>query len=328
MYDFETDRIIETIKKNGYRTVGLQMPEGLKDYATGIVDEISEKTDCRIIISSDPCYGACDLADRDFGIFGADALFHFGHAPVLETAAIPTHYIEIHVDMDPIPLLEKNFGILERGVGLVTTVQHIGTLEKVKRFLEEKGFEVHVGKAGGRTKHDGQVLGCSFSTAKAIAGMVDNFVYIGSGDFHPLGVALSTGKRTYAFDVQQNEVRDMEPLKDRIIKKRFIKIAKAKDARTFGIIIGRKKGQMRPDLAFKIKENLEKKGKKAYLVYLDEITPENLISFRKLDALVNTACPRVTIDDAARYKQALLTPVELEIAIEERDWDRYEMDEF
>ncbi len=328
MYNFKTDRIAEIIKKNGYRTVGLQMPEGLKDYATGIADEVLEKTGCQIIISSDPCYGACDLADVGLSIFGADALFHFGHAPVLEAADIPTYYIEVHIDTDPIPLLEKNLSMLEKRVGLVTTVQHIGSLEKAKRFLEKNGFDVHIGKARGRTKHDGQVLGCSFSAARTIAENVDNFVYIGSGDFHPLGVALSTGKRTYAFDILQNEVRDIEPLKDRIIKKRFAEIGRAKDARTFGIIVGKKKGQMRKGLAIRIKESLEKRGKKAYLIYLDEITPENLISFRKLDALVNTACPRVTIDDAKRYKQVLLTPVELEIAIGERGWEEYKMDEF
>jgi 2-(3-amino-3-carboxypropyl)histidine synthase len=46
-----------------------------------------------------------------------------------------------------------------------------------------------------------------------------------------------------------------------------------------------------------------------------------------LDAFVMTACPRIAIDDSIRYKKPLLTPQELEIVLELRDWEDYEMDE-
>ncbi|HDY74833.1 MAG TPA: diphthamide biosynthesis enzyme Dph2, partial [Euryarchaeota archaeon] len=46
-----------------------------------------------------------------------------------------------------------------------------------------------------------------------------------------------------------------------------------------------------------------------------------------LDAFVNTACPRITIDDTARYKRPVLTPIELGIVLGLREWDDYAMDE-
>jgi 2-(3-amino-3-carboxypropyl)histidine synthase len=156
---------------------------------------------------------------------------------------------------------------------------------------------------------------------------VENFIYIGSGNFHPLGVALATGKRTFAVDPLLREVRDIGPLKEKILRQRYARIAKAREGKTFGIIIGEKRGQMRKGLAFRLKKMLEEKGKRAYLLYLGEITPENLLPFRKLHAFVNTACPRISIDDAAKFKKPLLTPAELEIALGERDWEDYELDE-
>jgi 2-(3-amino-3-carboxypropyl)histidine synthase len=72
---------------------------------------------------------------------------------------------------------------------------------------------------------------------------------------------------------------------------------------------------------------LEEGGKKAYLLYLNEITPDNLLAFRKLDAFVNTACPRISIDDAGKFKKPLLTPVEMEIVLGERAWEDYILDE-
>ncbi len=194
-------------------------------------------------------------------------------------------------------------------------------------MLEDEGFEVKIGKAGGRVKHEGQVLGCSFGSASSISSDVDNFIYIGSGNFHPLGVTLATGKKTFAVDPMLGEVRDMDTQKEKILRQRFAKITKAKDGNAFGIIVGEKRGQMRKGLAFKIKKLLKEKGKRAYLLYLNEITPENLLPFRKLDAFVNTACPRISIDDAARFKKPLLTPVELEIVLGTREWRDYRLDE-
>lgn len=327
MYDFEIDRVVGIIRENNYRTVGLQFPEGLKEHAPEVVDEINKKVDCSIIISADPCHGACDLADGDMELIGVEALFHFGHSKILKKTGIPVFYIEARSDVDPISSLSEHLEKLPKRVGLVTTIQHVHTLNKVKRFLEDKGFEVHIGKAKGRAKYDGQVLGCNFACAKEISELVDGFIYTGTGNFHPLGVALATRKKTFAFDLLLNEVRDMEDFKDRILKQRFAQIEKAMNAETFGIIVGEKRGQARKNLALKIKRKLEVHGKKAYLIYLNEIDPGTLMPFRKLNAFVNTACPRVTIDEAKRYKQALLTPNELDIMLGEERWENYRMDE-
>jgi 2-(3-amino-3-carboxypropyl)histidine synthase len=45
-----------------------------------------------------------------------------------------------------------------------------------------------------------------------------------------------------------------------------------------------------------------------------------------VDAFVSTACPRIAIDDALRYKKPILTPVELEVSLGIRRWDDYVFD--
>jgi 2-(3-amino-3-carboxypropyl)histidine synthase len=327
MYDLETDRIVKIIKDKGYSFVGLQLPEGLKDRAVEIADAVRDKTDCDVIISAAPCFGACDLADDSMRCLGVEVLFHFGHAPIFKEGMVPVEYIEVHDDKDPASLMKANLKKFDRKVGLVTTIQHVHVLKEIKKILEEKGFEVKIGKGGGRIKHAGQVLGCSFESAKSVASDVDNFIYIGSGNFHALGVALVTGKKTFAVDPMLGEVRDLSEIKDKILRQRHAKIAMSRDAKAFGIIIGEKRGQMRKALAIKLKKMIEEKGKKAYLLYLNEITPDNLLPFRKLDAFVNTACPRISIDDAGKFKGPVLTSVELEIVLGAREWEDYKLDE-
>lgn len=327
MYDFEIESIAEVVRKKGYGKVGLQFPEGLKTHATNIADRIGKASSCEVIISADPCYGACDLADEEMKKLGCDALFHFGHSEIIKKTIVPVYYMPVKSSINPVPLLSKNLDKLGRKVGLVATLQHVHFLGDVKKFLAQLGFEVYIGKARGRAAYDGQVLGCSFESVRKIADKVDSFVYIGSGNFHPIGIALATGKKTLAFDVFMNEVRDIEPEKQKILRQRFARIEKSRDAKTFGIIICWKKGQLRKNTAIGIKKMIEHHGKKAHLLYMNEIGPERLLPFKSVDAFVNTACPRVAVDDASRYKKPILTPAELEIVLGERKWSDYRMDE-
>ena len=324
MYELGIEEVIKTVEREGYRLIGIQLPEGLKERAIGIAEEM-EKTGCGTIISADPCYGACDLADRELEELGAEALFHFGHTKLPNKSRLPVFYIPVEITIDSLQSLEKHLEKLPKRLGLITTAQHLEQLKGVKGFLECKGFAVEIG--AGKRVSKGQVLGCNFSAARDVKDRVDALLYIGGGQFHPLGAAIATGKRTYALDPVSGELKDIEELKERILKQRFARIEKAKAAESFGIIVGAKAGQRRAKLAVAVKKKIEREGKKAYLLCLRELTPNALMPFRNLDAFVSTACPRVAIDDASLFKRPLLTPKELEIALGEREWSAYELDE-
>jgi 2-(3-amino-3-carboxypropyl)histidine synthase len=172
-------------------------------------------------------------------------------------------------------------------------------------------------------KYPGQVLGCNFSSARAID--VDEYLYIGGGAFHALGVALATGKRVIAADpfLHRTSISDASL----IMKQRYALITKALNARTFCVLAGTKTGQRRLDLALELAEQAIERGYDAYTVTINELTPWTLYQF-PAEAYVNTACPRVTIDDATRFKAPMLTPIEFEMVIGKRDLSEYALDEF
>jgi 2-(3-amino-3-carboxypropyl)histidine synthase len=124
-----------------------------------------------------------------------------------------------------------------------------------------------------------------------------------------------------------NEVRTIDEFKDRILRIRFAKIIKAKEAKKFGIIVSSKRGQFRLDLAKSLKKMINKEKKEAFIIMLDNISPDLLIPYMGLDAFIVTACPRVAIDDANMYKKPLLTPKELEIVLDLKKWEDYKIDE-
>lgn len=323
-YQFKIEEIIDQIRSTEAKVVGLQFPEGLKIHATDLAREIEEQTDSLVVISGDPCYGACDLSDKEME-GRADLLIHFGHTPLPIDQKIPTIFVEAHYQLESLKILEKALELLKgkKDIGLVTTTQHLHLLEDAAHLLEEKGKKV-IMKAGTGTLK-GQVLGCNFSAVQDLP--VDAFLYLGSGNFHPLGIKLSTKKTVIIADPYLNQVRDIDEFADRILRIRFARITRASEAEKFGILISSKEGQSRWELAKNLKNMISEGGKEAYLILLDEINPPSLMPFMNLDAFVVTACPRIAVDDSKMYEKPLLTPQELEIVLGMRDWEDYEMDE-
>lgn len=60
-YNLELKKVIEEIKKAKAKLVLLQFPEGLKMYATTIVDYLEKNTKSEFLIWMDSCFGACDV---------------------------------------------------------------------------------------------------------------------------------------------------------------------------------------------------------------------------------------------------------------------------
>ena len=324
LYNMDLDKVIRKINSKNVKNVGLQFPEGLKMQAIKVAQILEDETDANVIISGDPCFGACDVCDYKMKD-SVDLIIHYGHTPLPIKYEIPTLFIEAFANVDLKIGLEKTLEELKdySKVGLVTTTQHLHMLNEIKDFLEDNGKEVILGSS--KTTRKGQVLGCNFSSIKNLD--VDGFLFVGSGNFHPLGIYLFTKSPVLALDPYNNEIREMTDYADRILRIRFARITKAREAKKWGIIVSSKEGQYRMELANEIKNLLKNNKMDAYIIMLDHVNPEVLLPYFELDAFVVTACPRIAIDDSQMYKKPLLTPQELEIVLNKRDWEQYQLDE-
>ena len=324
MFNFELDRIVAWITDGGYTSVALQLPEGLKIRATEISDYLTERTGADIMVIGFPCYGACDLFDYH-GL--TDALVHFGHSPIPSQGDDPNVlYIESRSDAVIDPSVMDSLGMLPERIGLLATVQYLDLIPVMKDMLESSGRTVLVGRGDSRICYPGQVLGCNCSAAEDVIDDVDAFLFLGEGDFHPLAAAFGVQKGVYVLNPVTGEVRDMAEKRDRILRRRFAAIQGARDAETFLVIVCSKVGQNRSAEADRICSMIREHGKRAYRVVMEEINPMSLMSYR-VDAYVNTACPRIAMDDSAKYDHPMLTIPELEIVLGERTWDGYVFDQ-
>ncbi len=323
-YDFRLDEVILRINELNAKTIGIQFPEGLKIHAANVAERIEKETDATVLIAGDPCYGACDVSDTHMeGL--VDLIIHFGHIEFPIDYKVPVIFIEAYSKINVMNAVSNSLELLKnyKKIGLVTTIQHLNLINQIKDFLIENGKDVLMKKGSGT--REGQVLGCNFSAIKDID--ADAFLYVGSGNFHALGITLFTEKPVFIADPYINEIRTIDEFKDKILRVRFAKIMRAEKARKFGVIVSTKRGQFRLDLAREIKKMIEEETREAFIIMLDNISPDLLLPYMDLDAFVVTACPRVAIDDANMYKKPLLTPKELEIVLGKRKWEDYKIDE-
>jgi 2-(3-amino-3-carboxypropyl)histidine synthase len=305
--------LVRQLRERGTKRVALQFPAGLKRRAAEYTSALRE-AGFDVIISGDPCYGACDLALDTLA--SADVLVHVGHAPVDEQERVI--FLPYEVDFD-VAVLEKALLLLKgKTTGLVTSVQHVHLIPAMEAFLKKRGVDVRVADGRGRTPCRGQVLGCCFTAAKETG--ADQILFVGTGLFHPIGIALSTDARVVSLDPLTGTAQEVSG--EALLRRRFAVIERARGASSIGIIVSTKSGQHRMNLARRLAALLPH----AVIVTMNEVSPDELLNLG-FACYVNTACPRLAYDDQVRFPSPVLSPQEFEILCGVRNWDQFAIDE-
>lgn len=302
------EEILKKLESLKAKRILVQFPEGLKLKIQDLVEKLEEKG-FQVVLCLEKCFGACDVREEEAEKLKCDAILHIGHEKFLAKTKIPVVYWEYFFEINPVKILEKELSKLKefKKIGLVTSIQFVKTLPLVKEFLEKNGKEVFIHKS---LQHPGQVLGCDLKAAKAIEEKVDCFLAISAGEFYAAGLTIKTEKPVLNLDLEKGEIKSLDGFKKKMEKVLAWNKEQFKGAKRIGFLISWKKGQMLGD-PLSLKEKMEKKGKKVFLLAMDEISPEKLEGL-KLDFLVNFGCPRIAIDDQAKFSIPILNHDELD----------------
>jgi len=320
-YKLETDLLVEEIARRKAKRILIQIPDGLKPQAVALSRIIEEKTQAGVFLSSSACYGACDIAIDQAELLHCDLIVHYGHTRFVAVDGPSMIFLEARSQLNLTPVLEKVRHELSglKKVGIATTIQHLDQLNSVREHINMLGIEVIVTPKGGHSLYDGQIIGCDYTPLKMIADKVDSFLIVGS-TFHGLGASIAVDKPVILADPYSNKVANMNETKRKFILRRYAAIDEAKRAKNFAIILGTKPGQ-HDSGAISLKKRLETQGKNVTIIVADEISPGPLENFKETQVFVNTACPRIALDDAERFTKPILLPREVLVAIGELTWE-------
>ena len=310
------------------RRIVLQVPAGLVRNAHRLVDQLRDATGADVVLAGRACFGACDVPTPEEGI-RADLAIVLGHAPipnvVLPMATIFVEMREPGGDPAALAATIDRAGLPSR-LGLVASVQHLGLVEPLAAALTLRGRTVRVGTGDRRLAYPAQALGCNYTGAESIATEVDAFLFLGTGRFHPLGLAFAVDRPVWSLDPLQNV---LEPPIDRgaLVRRRQLAVAVARDARRWGILVSSFAGQNRMPTALALQERAQSRGRTAEIFVFDRLDPRDLEG-RSVDAYVNTACPRIALDDGDLYAKPMLTPPEFLMALGDLPLEPYRFDTY
>lgn len=295
-YNFEIPKTVWRIKQEAAKTIALQMPEGLLLFATTISDIIREFTDADTIIMGDVTYGACCIDDLTAKALGVDLLVHYGHSclvPIEATDSFKVLYIFVDIKIDPLHFIDTiklNFKTDVR-LAFVSTIQFVTTLQSVSSKLTEFGYHVKLPQF--KPLSPGEILGC---TAPAIR-CADAIVYLGDGRFHLEAAMIANPKlEAYKYDPYNKKFTKETYNHQEMQMVRKENISVAQKAGKFGVIMGTLGRQGNSKVVEHLRKRIIECDKEAVVILLSEIFPKKLELFVTLDAFVQVACPRLSID--------------------------------
>lgn len=193
-----------------------------------------------------------------------------------------TLFIEAKSNAD-IKLSKQQLAKLPKKIGIATTIQHLHKIKDVQKQI--KGSIIA-----------GQVLGCDVSKAEKIKNKVNAFLYIGSGEFHPLGIALAAGKDVFCFNPFTKKLTKITKKEiEKYNKKKKTALIKFLSAEKVGILVSTKPGQQQMKKALEL---AKRKDKQYFIFAFDTLNEIDLENFPFIQCWVNTACPRIADNKA------------------------------
>lgn len=288
-------------------TVLLQLPEGLKHKAPEIIKKYELKD---VVISASAMYGGCDIAIDEAKAIGANKIIHVGHTyfPLqrkldnIIVEYIP-YYIDIEIGWPELikELKSKNIST----ISILTTSQYLHVYNKIEEYFAKEGFKNDV-KKGPFCSNTGQILGCD---GYGVGSNSQAIIIIADGYFHWTAIPYNISKRipVYGLDPFTKKYVLVNQEIEKLHKIRIASIFKAAEAKSYGILVSTKPGQFGIKLAIKMQKELQELNREAYILLANNLDPNTISNFLFLEALINTACPRI-VDDVLQYKKPIVNP--------------------
>ncbi|KAF2130765.1 Diphthamide biosynthesis protein 1 [Dothidotthia symphoricarpi CBS 119687] len=328
-YNFEIHKCIHRIRTSGAKSVALQLPEGLLLFATTISDILTQFCPgISTLIMGDVTYGACCIDDYTARALGCDLLIHYAHSCLIPVPVtkIATLYIFVSISIDTTHLMNtitQNFPV-GKTLALVGTIQFNATIHGIVPLLRREGYTPLVPQIAPLSK--GEVLGCTspslpltrnqLSKTDKQQEIADLILYLGDGRFHLESAMIANPTLpAYRYDPYSRRLTHETYAHDTLYDMRRAAILTARKARTWGVILGALGRQGNPHTLSLIEGELSRQGIPCIKLLLSEIFPGKLALMGDVQAWVQIACPRLSIDWGYAFPRPLLSPYEALVAL-------------
>lgn len=324
-YNFEIHKCIWQIKRFEAKKVALQFPEGLQMFACTISDILERFTGVETVIMGDVTYGSCCVDDLTAKALGCDFLIHYAHSCLVpvNVTTIKTIYVFVDIEIDVqhfVDTIKHNFPPQSK-IAIVGTIQFVTSIQASKNILQQD-YSVIIPQT--KPLSPGEILGCTSSPI----GDYDAIICLGDGRFHLESIMISNPSiKAYRYDPYAKRMTAEEYDHEDMYQMRQEAIRKAKKAKKFGIILGTLGRQGSLKVLDFFEKTLKEKNIEYIVVLLSEVFPSKIDQFEDVEAWIQLACPRLSIDWGYSFSRPLLNSYEAAVTLDSVEWKpSYPMD--
>lgn len=328
----------------------LQFPDELLHDSVRIYRSLKNKVGNKdLYILADTSYGSCCVDEVASQHVDATAIIHYGHACVSQTYRLPVMYIFGKKPINIDDCLEKLLSMVSEPQDCVFVVRHdvayahaaVKLVDKLRQTLNTDVKYSEVPSKLYPENPDPTVSKLSDGISRVHINPTDEpqssdggpskstIFYIG-GESLGLTNLLITHSfcDVISYDPESKSTRVESSRTNRLLMRRYAVVQKARDADIFGILVGTLGVASYLPLIKRIRANLKRAHKKSYTISVGKLNPAKLANFLEVECFVLVACPENSLIDAKDFLRPIVTPYELEIALQaEQSWTgRYVLD--
>ena len=147
-------------------------------------------------------------------------------------------------------------------------------------------------------------------------------LYIGNESHTLTNMMMTFNKCTFhTYNPQINHCRVENISVNKKLMKRYYLVERTKDANIVGIVVATLGVSDYISSINRLKEIIRLAGKKSYTFVMGKLNVAKLANFMEVDIYVIVACPENSLLDNSEFYRPVITPYELEIALNpDRDW--------
>ncbi|XP_065308629.2 2-(3-amino-3-carboxypropyl)histidine synthase subunit 2 isoform X1 [Dermacentor albipictus] len=337
-FKYEVKRAIAWICENRFKKVALQFPDEMLVDSVNVTLALQASVLAELFILGDTSYGSCCVDEAAAEHILADAIIHFGHSCLSMPSRLPVLFV---FGRSPCSLegllrgLQNVFPDPDARIVVLFDTQYdhcsCDIFTKISAlFRNAICSELVIPSMQQELKDNSRGIKAITKCSRRIylaedTSLADySVLFIGPENRTLTNIVLTFNNcACYSYNPSTRKTRQESLAVNQQLMRRYYLIEKAKDANIVGILVGTLGVKNYLSAIGHLKKLIRNAGKKPYTLVTGKLNVAKLANFQEVDVYVLVACPENTLLDSKEFFRPIVTPLELELALNpSRKWSQ------
>ncbi|KAH6940787.1 hypothetical protein HPB50_006735 [Hyalomma asiaticum] len=337
-FKYEVKRAASWICESGFRKVALQFPDEMLVDSVNVTLALQASVPAELFILGDTSYGSCCVDEVAAEHVAADAVIHFGHSCLSVPSRLPVLFIfgRSACTMEGLQQgLQNVFPDPDARIAVLFDTQYdhckcdvFAKISSLFRNAVCSDLVIPSAPQDAKNCTEGKnvITKCSrtFCIPENTTLADYSILFVGPENRTLTNIVFTFNNCVcYSYNPNTREIRQESLAVNRQLMRRYYLIEKAKDANIVGILAGTLGVRNYLSAIGHLKKLIRNAGKKAYTLVTGKLNVAKLANFQEIDVYVFVACPENTLLDSKEFYRPIVTPFELELALNpSREWSQ------